>query len=603
MPRRIVILGAAGRDFHNFNAVYRDAADAEVVAFTATQIPGISGRHYPATLSGPRYPDGIPIVPEADLERLIREHRVDEVIFAYSDVSHEHVMHLASRALAAGADFSLLGPRRTMLAARVPVVAVCAVRTGCGKGAVSRRVIELLRGQGSRVVVVRHPMPYGDLAAARVQRFASFADLDRAGVTLEEREEYEPYLEQGTVVYAGVDYAAILAAAEGEADVIVWDGGNNDLPFFASTLHLCLVDPHRAGHESRYHPGEANLRMADVAVIVKEDTADPASVAAVRAAVRRLNPRARILDTRLPVRLEGASSLRGQRVLAVEDGPSVTHGGLAAGAAELVIRREGGVLVDPRPHAQGSLRRVFEDFPALGPVLPAMGYGAHQLADLGATIDAVPCDLVLLGTPVDLRRSLHVRHPVARARYELEAPPRSAKLATVSTTPMLPMHIAAYAIVRSALEWVPRRRAATASTIAMTEPTPPNQSSDRTSATGARLSNRLVGYDPLGTTAVSPLATDMFPPDQPMRSAHRRFMHPHVVSRILTHGEPGLLHASQRPAELPNVRWTVSVSASQGSSGRNRTRARRDCARTDSLCGALRLVLSCPADGTRRSGR
>jgi predicted GTPase len=420
MPRRVVILGAAGRDFHNFNVVYRDAEDWRVVAFTAAQIPGISGRRYPAALAGSRYPDGIPIVAEGDLEGLIREERVDEVVFAYSDVSHEQVMHLASRALAAGADFSLLGPRRTMLAARRPVVAVCAVRTGCGKGAVSRRLVELLRARGRRAVIVRHPMPYGDLVAARVQRFAALADLERAGVTLEEREEYEPHLERGTVVYAGVDYAAILAAAEAEADVIVWDGGNNDLPFFTPTLHLCLVDPHRAGHESRYHPGEANLRMADAAVIVKEDTARPADVDAVRAAVRRLNPRARIVDTRLPARLEGGSSIAGRRVLAVEDGPSVTHGGLPAGAAELVARREGAVLVDPRPYALGSLSRVYEDYPALGPILPAMGYGPGQMAELGSTIDAVPCDLVLLGTPIDLRRSLSVRHAIARVRYDLE---------------------------------------------------------------------------------------------------------------------------------------------------------------------------------------
>ena len=420
MPRRVVILGAAGRDFHNFNTVYRDAGDRQVVAFTATQIPGIAGRRYPAALAGPRYPDGIPIVAEDDLERLIREDHVDEVVFAYSDVSHEHVMHLASRALAAGADFSLLGPRRTMLVARRPVVAVCAVRTGCGKGAVSRRVVELLRARGRRVVIVRHPMPYGDLVLESVQRFASLADLERAGVTLEEREEYEPHLERDTVVYAGVDYAAILAAAQLEADVIVWDGGNNDLPFFAPTIHLCLVDPHRAGHESRYHPGEANLRMADVAVIVKEDTAARAHVDAVRAAIRQLNPRARILDTRLPARLEVGSSIAGRLVLAVEDGPSVTHGGLPAGAAELVARREGAILVDPRPHAQGSLARVYEDYPTLGPVLPAMGYGAMQMAELQATIDAVPCDLVLLGTPVDLGRSLTVRHPLARVRYDLE---------------------------------------------------------------------------------------------------------------------------------------------------------------------------------------
>jgi predicted GTPase len=420
MPRRVVILGAAGRDFHNFNVVYRDADAYEVVAFTATQIPGISGRRYPMALAGTRYPDGIPIVPEGDLEVVIREHRVDEVVFAYSDVSHEHVMHLASRALAAGADFSLLGPRRTMLPTRAPVVAVCAVRTGCGKGAVSRRVVELLRVRRRRVVVVRHPMPYGDLAAARVQRFGALADLDRARVTLEEREEYEPHLEQGTVVYAGVDYAAILAAAEAESDVIVWDGGNNDLPFFVPTLHLCLVDPHRAGHESRYHPGEANLRMADVAVIVKEDTAARSNVEAVRAAILSVNSRARILDTRLPARLEGSTSIAGQRVLAVEDGPSVTHGGLPAGAAELVARREGAILVDPRPYARGSLKRAFEEYPTLGPVLPAMGYAAAQVVELQATIDAVPCDLVLLGTPVDLRRSLTVRHPLARVRYEME---------------------------------------------------------------------------------------------------------------------------------------------------------------------------------------
>jgi predicted GTPase len=351
---------------------------------------------------------------------VIRDERVDEVVFAYSDVSHEHVMHLASRALAAGTDFTLLGPRRTMLRARVPVVAVCAVRTGCGKGAVSRRVVAILKARGRQVVVVRHPMPYGDLAASRVQRFGTLGDLDAAGLTLEEREEYEPHLEGGTVVYAGVDYAAILAAAEAEAEVIVWDGGNNDLPFFTPTLHLCLVDPHRAGHESRYHPGEANLRMADVAVIVKEDTAERGKVDAVRAAIQAINPRARIIDTRLPTHLEGAASIGGRRVLAVEDGPSVTHGGLPAGAAEIVARREAAILVDPRPYARGSLRRVFEAHPALGPVLPAMGYGEEQMAELRATIDAVPCEVVLLGTPVDLRRSLAVRHRVVRIRYDVE---------------------------------------------------------------------------------------------------------------------------------------------------------------------------------------
>jgi predicted GTPase len=417
---RVVILGAAGRDFHNFNVVYRDDPGVEVVAFTAAQIPGIADRRYPAALAGPRYPGGIPIEPEDDLERIVRERRVDQVVFAYSDVSHEHVMHLASRALAAGADWALLGPRRTMLPTARPVVAVCAVRTGCGKGAVARHLVERLRARGRRVAVVRHPMPYGDLLAERVQRFGDFADLDRAGVTLEEREEYEPHLEAGSVVFAGVDYAAVLARAEAEADLIVWDGGNNDLPFYAPTRHLCLVDPHRAGHESRYHPGEANLRMADVAVIVKEDSAPPEGIAAVRAAIGRLNPRARIVDTRLPVTVDRPDLVRGRRVLAVEDGPTMTHGGMPAGAAELAGRRLGATLVDPRPHARGSLRAVFAEYPALGPVLPAMGYGAAQMADLAATIDAVPCDAVLLGTPVDLRRSLEVRHPLARALYRVE---------------------------------------------------------------------------------------------------------------------------------------------------------------------------------------
>ncbi|KRT69916.1 MAG: hypothetical protein XU13_C0060G0006 [Candidatus Rokubacteria bacterium CSP1-6] len=400
--------------------MYRDDPAAEVVAFTAAQIPGIAGRRYPRELAGPRYPAGIPIEPEEDLERLIRERSVDQVVFAYSDVSHEHVMHLASRALASGADFVLLGGRRTMLPSAKPVVAVCAVRTGCGKGAVSRRVVEILRARGRRVAVVRHPMPYGDLLAQRVQRFTTFGDLDTAGATLEEREEYEPHLEAGSVVFAGVDYGEILKLAEAEADVIVWDGGNNDLPFFAPTLHLCLVDPHRAGHESRYHPGEANLRLADVAVIVKEDTAGPAQIEAVRAAISALNPRARIMDTRLPISVEEPDKVRGRRVLAVEDGPTLTHGGMPTGAAELAAKSLGATLVDPRPHARGSILKVFEAYPALGPVLPAMGYSTEQIGELEATINAVPCDLVLLGTPIDLRRSLTLRHPVARVRYRIE---------------------------------------------------------------------------------------------------------------------------------------------------------------------------------------
>jgi predicted GTPase len=423
---RVVVLGAAGRDFHDFNVVYRDDPGVEVVAFTAAQIPGIAGRRYPPELAGPRYPGGIPIVPEADLERLVRQEGVGRVVLAYSDLAHEEVMHLASRALAAGADFGLLAPRRTMLPSARPVVAVTAVRTGCGKSAVSRHVVRVLRERGRRVAVVRHPMPYGDLLRARVQRFAASDDLDRAGVTLEEREEYEPHLEAGSVVWAGVDYAAILAQAEAEADVLVWDGGNNDLPFVVPTLHLCLVDPHRAGHESRYHPGETNLRLADVAVIVKEDTADPGAVEATRAAVRRLNARARIVDTRLPIRVESPEALAGRRVLAVDDGPTLTHGGLAAGAAELAARRHGAVLVDPRPHARGSLRAAFAAYPALGPVLPALGYDAAQVADLRATIEAVPCDLVLSGTPIDLGRVLGLSRPVLRVRYEVEAVPPAA---------------------------------------------------------------------------------------------------------------------------------------------------------------------------------
>jgi predicted GTPase len=391
-----------------------------VVAFTATQIPGIAGRSYPAALAGPRYPHGIPIEPEPALESIIRERRVDLVVFSYSDVSHEHVMHVASRVLAAGARFALLPPARTMLPSRRAVVAVCAVRTGCGKGAVSRRVATELRARGRRVVVVRHPMPYGDLLAARVQRFATFEDLDAAEVTLEEREEYEPHLEAGNVVFAGVDYAAILARAEAEADVIVWDGGNNDLPFFRPARHLCLVDPHRPGDESVYHPGETNLRMADVVVITKQDTASPASVERVRQAAGRLAPSARVLDVRLPITVDDAASVRGRRVLAIDDGPTLTHGGMPAGAAQLAAQSLGATLVDPRPYARGSLRDVFATYPRLGPVLPAMGYGKTQIGELQATIDATPCDVVLVGTPLDLRRSLSVRHPVVRARYEAE---------------------------------------------------------------------------------------------------------------------------------------------------------------------------------------
>ena len=420
MSKRVLILGAAGRDFHNFNVAYRDDPGVHVVAFTATQIPGIADRRYPAELAGARYPDGIPIEPEEQLEALVRAHAVDEVVFGYSDVAHEHVMHLASRALAAGADFALLGPRRTMLRSTRPVVAVTAVRTGCGKGAVSRRIVGILKRQGRRVVVVRHPMPYGDLRAERLQRFGTLADLDRAGVTIEEREEYEPHIEAGSVVFAGVDYGAILAEAEKEADVVIWDGGNNDLSFYAPKLHFCLVDPYRAGHESRYHPGEANVRMADVIVVSKVDSAPAEAVASVRDSARTLNPRARLMEIALPVTVEDGDGLRGKQVLAVEDGPTLTHGGMRTGAAELVARRAGATLVDPRAYATGSMREVFAKYPTLGPVLPAMGYSRAQMGELEATINAVPCDVVVLGTPVDLRRALAVRQRVVRASYEAQ---------------------------------------------------------------------------------------------------------------------------------------------------------------------------------------
>jgi len=420
IPRRVVILGAAGRDFHNFNVAFRDDPGVRVVAFTAAQIPSIAGRHYPPELAGAHYPSGIPIHPEADLERLIREEGVQEVVFAYSDVGHEYVMHLASRCVAAGADFTLLGGRRTMLASRRPVVAVCAVRTGCGKGAATRKVVEILRARGRRPVVVRHPMPYGDLAAQRVQRFAALADLDRAACTIEEREEYEPHLERGTVVFAGVDYAAILAAAEAEADVLVWDGGNNDLPFFAPAFLICLVDPHRPGHETTYFPGEANLLLADVVVVAKEDTARPEHIAAVKAAARRANPRAALIEAASPIAVPDAGAIRGRRVLIVEDGPTLTHGGMPYGAGELAAERFGAAeVVDPRPYAVGSLRDTFRVYPQITRVLPAMGYGQDQVRELEATIRATPCDTVILGTPVDLRRVMTIDRPVARIRYDL----------------------------------------------------------------------------------------------------------------------------------------------------------------------------------------
>jgi len=418
MARRVVIMGAAGRDFHNFNVAFRDDPAYEVVAFTATQIPGIAGRRYPPELAGPRYPAGIPIVAESEMDELLRRESVDEVVFAYSDVSHDTVMHAASRALAAGADFSLLGPRRTMLASRRPVVAICAVRTGSGKSQTTRRVAEILAATGLRVAVVRHPMPYGDLVAQRVQRFARPGDLDAADATIEEREEYEPHIAAGRVVFAGVDYAAILAAVEDEAEVVLWDGGNNDLPFYRPDLLIVVADPLRAGDELRYHPGEAALRMADVVVINKIDSASPAQIAQVRADIAALNPGASILEARSALRVD--SPIEGARVAVVEDGPTLTHGGMTYGAGIVAAQRFGADPVDPRPYAVGSIAEVLARYPDLGPLVPAMGYGETQTRELAATLDAVPADLVLSATPIDLNRVLTLNKPVVRVRYDLE---------------------------------------------------------------------------------------------------------------------------------------------------------------------------------------
>ncbi len=422
---RVVIAGAAGRDFHDFNVVFRDDPDVEVVAFTATQIPGIADRRYPAVLAGPRYPGGIPIVAEAELDRLVRDEQVDDVVFSYSDVAHETVMHVASRALAAGAGFRLLSPERTMLASSRPVVAVCAVRTGSGKSQTSRRIAELLEAAGLRVVVVRHPMPYGDLAAQRVQRFASYADLDLHRTTIEEREEYEPHLDAGRIVYAGVDYEAILRAAEAEADVVLWDGGNNDLPFYRPNLHVVVVDPLRAGHELTYHPGEANVRMADLIVVNKVDSADAEQLATVRRDIAALNPGADVVEARSSLALVGGE-IEGRSVAVVEDGPTLTHGGMTYGAGVVAAKRFGASrIVDPAPYAVGSIADVLAKYPRLESLVPAMGYGDAQVHDLEATLEAIPADVVLAATPIDLRRVLTISTPIVRVRYELEELPET----------------------------------------------------------------------------------------------------------------------------------------------------------------------------------
>ena len=420
-PQNVLIMGAAGRDFHNFNVFFRDNPDFRVVAFTATQIPDIEGRLYPAALAGELYPQGIPIHAEAELDRLVRELAVDQVIFAYSDVSHETVMHKGSQVLAAGADFRLMGPNATMLSSSKPVVAICAVRTGSGKSQTTRRVCDILRAAGKQVVAIRHPMPYGDLASQAVQRFASYADLDRHDCTIEELEEYEPHIDRGVIVYAGVDYEAILRQAEQEADVIVWDGGNNDLPFYRPDLHIVVADPHRPGHELSYHPGEANLRMAGVVVINKIDTADLNGVAAVRDNLRRVNPNAVVVEAASPIFVDDPAAIRGRDVLVVEDGPTLTHGEMAYGAGVVAARRFGAAtIIDPRPYAVGSIAETFAKYPATGALLPAMGYGDQQRADLQETINNTPCDLVLIATPIDLSRVIEINRPVQRVRYELQ---------------------------------------------------------------------------------------------------------------------------------------------------------------------------------------
>ena len=417
-----MIAGAAGRDFHNFNVVYRGREEYDVVAFTATQIPNIEGRTYPAQLAGSLYPEGIPILPETQLESLVREREIDEVVFAYSDVTHEHVMHIASRALAAGASFRLLSPADTMLTSSKPAVAVCAVRTGSGKSQTTRHVAALLRDSGKRVAVLRHPMPYGDLAAQAVQRFAQYEDLDAADCTIEEREEYEPHLAEGNLVFAGIDYGAILDAAEQEADVILWDGGNNDTPFIKPNVHIVVVDPHRPGHELRYHPGETNLRMADVCVVNKVDSAPQEGVDAVLDSIRAHNPEAKIVLAASPFHVEGDSAdIAGKRVLAIEDGPTLTHGEMTYGAAVLAAKTHGAAeLIDPRPFAVGSIQKTFEEYPHVGALLPAMGYGRGQMDELCETIKRSEPDLVLIGTPIDLRRLIELDRPALRVTYRLQ---------------------------------------------------------------------------------------------------------------------------------------------------------------------------------------
>ncbi len=419
--RKVIIMGAAGRDFHNFNVCFRENSSYDVVAFTAAQIPGIQCRVYPPELAGEAYPNGIPIYPEEDLPKLIHDLDVAQVIFAYSDVSNQYVMRRASTVLAEGADFYFLGPKATMLKARVPVVSVCAVRTGAGKSQTSRLIASILRNKGLRVVVVRHPMPYGDLKKQAFQRFVSYEDLERNKLTIEEREEYEPHINNGITVYAGVDYGKILEEAEKDAEIIVWDGGNNDLPFFKPDLHVVVTDPHRAGDELTYYPSEVNLRIANVVVINKVDTANPVKIEKIKTNIKSVNPTAVVLNANSPITVDNPELIKGKRVLAIEDGPTLTHGNMSFGAATIAARKFGAKeIVDPRSYAVGSIREVFSQYPHIGAVLPAVGYSEKQIAELKDTIEATPCDIVLVGTPVDLRKVMNLNKLALRVSYELK---------------------------------------------------------------------------------------------------------------------------------------------------------------------------------------
>ncbi|MBA08490.1 MAG: GTPase [Candidatus Marinimicrobia bacterium] len=417
----IIIMGAAGRDFHNFNTYYRDNDLYQVVAFTATQIPNIEGRLYPPELAGDLYPKGIPIHDESELVNLIQTHHINEVVFSYSDIRHTDVMHLGSMVNAAGADFKMMGISRTAIKSTKPVIGICAVRTGCGKSQTTRKISEIFKSAGMKVAVIRHPMPYGDLSAQAVQRFSSLDDLEKHDCTIEEMEEYEPHINRGTIVYAGVDYEAIVREAEQVADVILWDGGNNDMPFYQTDLLFVVVDPHRSGHETQYYPGETNLRMADVVIINKIKTANPENVEELRTSIAQINPKAKVVDAASPVTVDDPGIITGKRVLVVEDGPTLTHGEMKYGAGVVAANQCGALeLVDPRPFAQGSIARTFDHYPDIGMVLPAMGYGNDQVRDLETTINNTDCDAVVIGTPIDLRRIVNIKHPSTRVTYELD---------------------------------------------------------------------------------------------------------------------------------------------------------------------------------------